>query len=203
MRSPKQIAASRVNAQRSTGPRSAAGRARSRLNALKHGLSKPASAHPELQREINQLAGVLAGEAQHDPVVLVRAVRVAEAAIDVQRARRARVELMRHVDIAAGRARPDLWALPPSSALVREALKHHGQDDYIKAVVRLAEIAEQHMKRSPPPEENKIRDLVNETAWTNLLQQLERLDRYERRARSRRDRAIRDLERMRAKSLRV
>jgi hypothetical protein len=36
--SPKQAAASRVNAQKSTGPRSATGKAVSRFNALKHGI---------------------------------------------------------------------------------------------------------------------------------------------------------------------
>ncbi|MHB2166335.1 hypothetical protein [Alsobacter sp. R-9] len=39
MASQKRIEANRRNAQRSTGPRSADGKARSRLNALKHGLS--------------------------------------------------------------------------------------------------------------------------------------------------------------------
>jgi hypothetical protein len=35
---PKQWAASRANAQKSTGPRAAAGKATSRFNALKHGI---------------------------------------------------------------------------------------------------------------------------------------------------------------------
>src|SRR5262249_52788262 len=39
MTSEKKIAANRMNAQRSTGPRTAAGKERSRRNALKHGLS--------------------------------------------------------------------------------------------------------------------------------------------------------------------
>jgi hypothetical protein len=38
MATPAQIAANRANAQKSTGPRTAEGKAASRLNALKHGL---------------------------------------------------------------------------------------------------------------------------------------------------------------------
>ena len=43
MTSPAKIAANRRNARRSTGPRSAAGKARARRNAFRHGLSTPAS----------------------------------------------------------------------------------------------------------------------------------------------------------------
>lgn len=39
MASPKQIAANQANAQRSTGPRTPAGKARSRLNATRHGVT--------------------------------------------------------------------------------------------------------------------------------------------------------------------
>lgn len=41
MASPKQLAANRRNAQRSTGPKSEEGRRRSAVNALSHGLSSP------------------------------------------------------------------------------------------------------------------------------------------------------------------
>ena len=39
MTSPKQIAANRLNARKSTGPRTALGKQRSRCNALRHGLT--------------------------------------------------------------------------------------------------------------------------------------------------------------------
>ena len=43
MASNRQIKANRENAKRSTGPKTEAGKARSRRNALRHGLSRPIS----------------------------------------------------------------------------------------------------------------------------------------------------------------
>src|SRR6187200_3004233 len=94
MVSPKQAAANKANAQRSTGPRSIAGKSRSRANALKHGLAVPASATPELAPEIARLAHALAGPAVDHPAVYQAATRVAEAAIDLMRVRHAHIALV-------------------------------------------------------------------------------------------------------------
>jgi hypothetical protein len=83
MVSPKQAAANKANAQRSTGPRSGEGKSRSRANAIKHGLAVPASALPELAPEIARLARILAGPAADHSAVYQAATRVAEAAIDL------------------------------------------------------------------------------------------------------------------------
>jgi hypothetical protein len=69
MVSSKQAAANTANARRSTGPRSIAGKARSRVNAFKHGLAVPVSALPELAPEILHLARTLAGPAADHPSV--------------------------------------------------------------------------------------------------------------------------------------
>jgi hypothetical protein len=45
MASERQIEANRNNAKRSTGPRTTSGKIRSSRNALRHGLSRPASDH--------------------------------------------------------------------------------------------------------------------------------------------------------------
>ena len=55
-----QIAANRCNAQKSTGPRSAAGKMRSRYNAFRHGLAVPLSADIGSADEIDALAAELA-----------------------------------------------------------------------------------------------------------------------------------------------
>jgi hypothetical protein len=49
MASPKQLAANRRNAQRSTGPKSEEGRRRSAVNALSHGLSSPHRSAEDVQ----------------------------------------------------------------------------------------------------------------------------------------------------------
>jgi hypothetical protein len=53
-------AANAANARRSTGPRSGAGKARSAQNARQHGLAVPVLLHPELCKEVNELAALIA-----------------------------------------------------------------------------------------------------------------------------------------------
>jgi hypothetical protein len=85
----KILAANRANAARSTGPRTAAGKAAVARNALRHGLSLPVLADPALAPEVAALATRIAGEgagaARH-----AAAVRIAEAQVDVSRVRRLR-----------------------------------------------------------------------------------------------------------------
>jgi hypothetical protein len=90
----KRQAANAANAQRSTGPRSAAGKARSCLNALKHGLAVRASAVPDLASDVAHLTQMIAGEKETDPRVLAAATRAADASVDLLRARHAKTELL-------------------------------------------------------------------------------------------------------------
>src|SRR5215212_3565523 len=137
MPSPRKIDANRANARRSTGPRTAGGRLRASLNALKHGLAVPAAAHPAFQQDIDHLARVLAGEAQHDPVVMVRALKVAEAAVDVQRARLARVDLLRAWDLRTGEPKRAIPAEPiPDVKPLRQSLRNLAQQQNSKERMR-------------------------------------------------------------------
>jgi hypothetical protein len=87
MASDKQIAANRANAQRSTGPRTAAGRAKSSRNAYRHGLSVPMQPDPQaVEAMALAIAGETAGEAE------LRAARaLAEAQFELKRIRATRL----------------------------------------------------------------------------------------------------------------
>jgi hypothetical protein len=90
MASAKQIAANRANAQKSTGARTAAGRATSSRNAYRHGLSVPIEPDPQaMQALVQAIAGQTAGEAE------LRAARaLAEAQLELKRIRTTRVAAM-------------------------------------------------------------------------------------------------------------
>jgi hypothetical protein len=62
MATEKQIRANRANAQRSTGPRTAAGKLISSRNAYRHGLSRPMPLDLPSAAEVNFIALELAGE---------------------------------------------------------------------------------------------------------------------------------------------
>lgn len=207
MPSSRKIAANRANARRSTGPRTAGGRVRASLNALKHGLAVPASAHPALQHDIDHLARVLAGEAQEDPVVMVRARRVAEAAIDVQRARRARLELLRAWDLSTGEPKRIVPVeTMPDLKPVRKDLQNLAQevtDEETMRELKMYQTVAKQLDRVANVFKalQKIGPAAVYTTSDDLFRQLERLDRYERRARSRCDRAIKEFDYMKTKAM--
>ena len=102
MVSDKRITANRKNAKASTGPKTAAGKRRSRINALNHGLAIAAGSDPSLQDDINALAKVVAAShGEQDTTELAR--RIAEAEIDLLRIRKVRSAVLnlRHRNVPA------------------------------------------------------------------------------------------------------
>jgi hypothetical protein len=86
--------ASRVNARASTGPRTAAGKARSRRNAFRHGLSLSVLADPALASEVDALAQKILGEDNVNVELRQLAHRIAEAQIDLIRVRQVRDDML-------------------------------------------------------------------------------------------------------------
>jgi hypothetical protein len=93
MSSAAKIAANRRNAQRSTGPRSATGKARTRYNALQHRLNVPTRYDQETGEQIQELAVYLSADS-FEPQEQDLAMRAAEAQFDLLRVQRAKVDLV-------------------------------------------------------------------------------------------------------------
>src|SRR5689334_1375394 len=87
------IAVNRVNAARSTGRRTPAGKAVVARNALRHGLSISVRADSALAAEAAALVQRMAGEGAGEPR-RAAALRIAEAQVDILRIRRLRTQIM-------------------------------------------------------------------------------------------------------------
>jgi hypothetical protein len=93
MTSEAKIAANRRNAQRSTGPRTKAGKARVRRNALRHGLAAVVVGDPPLSAEAERIAAAICGE-EAAPLEREQAMVVAEAQTTLKQIRRARAQII-------------------------------------------------------------------------------------------------------------
>src|SRR3954469_23019113 len=91
MASARQIEANRANARASTGPKTRAGKRRSRSNAYRHGLA--AVFNREALAELEQLARQWAGETA-DPMRLQRARQAAHADLTLARINVVRIALV-------------------------------------------------------------------------------------------------------------
>jgi hypothetical protein len=93
MTSDRQIASNRKNGRRSRGPRTAAGKASSSRNALRHGLAVSVLNESKLCAQVEALAHSIAGNGA-DNFRLNQARIVAEAQVDLARIQDAKVTLM-------------------------------------------------------------------------------------------------------------
>jgi hypothetical protein len=95
MASQKQIEANRLNAGKSSGPRSASGKKRASRNASSHGLSRPMFG-AEHERAVEALAARILGDhgKAKDPRALASAREIAEAEFELARVRRIKVALI-------------------------------------------------------------------------------------------------------------
>src|ERR1700682_345243 len=104
MTSAARIAANRANAQKSTGPRTAAGKRRVAQNARRHGLNCPVGRDPVLAQDVEAIArricglGEEAAAAERPDLALQLSLhlarRIAEAQVDLLRVQEARLHLL-------------------------------------------------------------------------------------------------------------
>lgn len=84
MTSDRKLSSNRRNAAKSTGPKSVAGKRRSRRNAFSHGLAIPANADPALNDDISALARIIALASGKDDVTASSRI-AAEAQVEILR----------------------------------------------------------------------------------------------------------------------
>jgi hypothetical protein len=138
MTSPRQQAANRNNARASTGPKTAAGRARLKHNARRHGLTSRNWFHGALANQAHALAHRIAGN-NASAAVLTAARRVAEAQLDVNRVRAARQRL-----IAPALSDEGYWSQTRKSMPTRKMLAlMHGPATPEKFIFVLSDVAGQ------------------------------------------------------------
>lgn len=179
MPSEKQIAANRRNAQRSKGPRSAAGKKRSSQNAFRHGLSKPIVG-AEFARTVAALAHDIAGDAT-DRLTLELAREAAAAIAELERVRRMEVALIARVSAFGRLELPRIFRTS-----MDEAAWIMLHDWGVKLWKNRPQFAADDVPEMPANEPERTAEAVR-----RALPELVRLQRYERRAAARRDRAIR------------
>ena len=93
--------ANRLNARRSTGPRTAAGEAAVARNARRHGLSVPFGHEQHIARDVEALARRIVEAIPNlalEPRLHALACRIAEAQLDLARVRRARLPVRARLD---------------------------------------------------------------------------------------------------------
>jgi len=99
MTSEIQAASNKRNAQKSTGPKTAAGKEASKQNSLKHGLASAIIQGSTEDIEINILARAIVGENPTSLETLIYAREAAEAQFIIERAKSTRASFLKSYDI--------------------------------------------------------------------------------------------------------
>jgi len=172
MASERQIAANRRNALKSTGPKTSAGKRRTRKNAYRHGLS--AVLHRKALAEIEALALEFVCDTIN-PFALQLARTAAHAEFNLARIKRLRLAWI-HYTYEQG-----ALELPPPDVFKREIFSWINSGGKTQQP-RLPS------HTMPPPGRERMAEAIR-----RALPQLTKLERYEARAAAHRDRAFREL----------
>ena len=191
MSTTRQRTANRENAGASTGPRTAAGKARAAANARRHGLAISIWSDRQLSDTAETLArDIAAGDSDNAGLALPR--RIAEAQVDLMRVRQARRDLLEREQDPSD-VEPPREAMKEVNALIRfDELTEQG----LPIPPKLRRVLEQAMQRTKEPGTQEPAKFASPSP--RLAAQLAAIDRYERRALSRRNSAIRTFDAARA-----
>jgi hypothetical protein len=189
MASERQIAANRLNARKSTGPRSRAGKRRASRNAYRHGLASSRKPDAATARKLDQLARQIVGDSKSE-ISLELARSAAEAEFDLARVRLVGVALINRVS-AFGAIDPFFDQLAKDKAKLQR----------LRAELRLFKA-----RLSGAAPQSPVQDLIDSAenmptqepertaeAVRRALPELAKLNRYQVRAASRRNRAIKEI----------
>jgi hypothetical protein len=91
MSSDKKITANRINAKKSTGPRTLRGKLQSSRNAWRHGLAAATNAEPTISAEVKRMANAICGDQHADPELCDIAVTIARWQMVLLKLRAARI----------------------------------------------------------------------------------------------------------------
>ena len=180
MTTERQIAANRLNAGKSTGPRSRATKKRASRNAYRHGLSLSLTSSAAIAKRLDVLARKIACNIKNE-IILEHARAAAHAELDLARIRQVKVALIERLSALGSLDTPQVFG----SAAQRSR--------YLKSIL---------LCRSPPALPQRIDPLATmpteepertAEAVRRTLPELAKLDRYETRAAAQRDRAIREI----------
>jgi hypothetical protein len=174
----RQIAANRVNAGKSTGPRSKAAKKRASRNAFRYGLSLSLTSSAAIASRLDVLARKIAGNSKNE-IILEHARAAAQAELDLARIRQVKVALIERVSALGSLDAPQV-SLAQQFRDIRLVLSGRSPPAMPQRIDPSATM--------PTEEPERTAEAVR-----RALPELAKLDRYESRAVARRDRAIRQI----------
>ena len=183
MASDRRLQANRLNAQKSTGPRSRAGKQRAARNAYRHGL---AAASRVTTTDLDLLAQMIAGESDN-PLVREHARDAAQAVSDLKAIGRIRAALVQRASVLGTMERPKLFE---SIRDIKSFLSSIAMGEMPDLPAR---------GELPAPKSTQSEECMAEAVRV-AIKELTKLHRYEARAAGRRNRAVKEIIRARSRA---
>lgn len=180
MATERQIAANRLNARKSTGPRSSVAKKRTSKNAYRHGLTLSLTS-AAFAKCVDRLARKIAGDSKSE-IILEHARAAAQATLDLARVRQVKMALIESVSALGALDAPlDMGSAINAYLYLELALEGKTPPGRPPTMPEPVDPLATMPNKEPERTAEAIR---------RALPELRKLDRYESRAIARRDRAI-------------